>query len=151
MKLMRFIYGVAVAVMAVTIPACGGGGSSETATAMADTASRILDVSEIKREIRELNASMPLELEGGLRMTSVSLEDGTLVYTCQYPSTMEFEARADEASRRVIVAGLPEATRAMLRQAGLGLRYLYVREGSDSASQVIDIPASEIKSCQSGL
>lgn len=139
------VYIAAGVVSAMMLSSCGGGGGAKPASTSNDsTAAVYTDMTMLSNEVDQLNASMPVEIEGGLKMTHVSLDSGMVTYTCQYPASMEFKVNDDASTKSAVVASLPEATTSMLRRAGLGLRYIYVKEGVDSAAQVLEIPASEI-------
>lgn len=137
---------IAAGIITAMMMSCGGGSGDKSGAGASNdsTAAVFTDMTMLSNEVDQLNASMPVEIEGGLKMTHVSLDSGMVTYTCQYPATMEFEVNNDASTKRAVVAGLPEATTAMLRRAGLGLRYLYVKEGVDSATQVLEISADEI-------
>ena len=90
--------------------------------------------------MEQLNSTFPVEMQDGLKMTGVALEDGYLIYTCEYPANMEFEVQQDETTRKRILLSLPRPTRRMLRESGLGIKYIYVKAGTDEKQEVVITP-----------
>lgn len=139
----------AIAAMSISMSACGGSANSDNNAAGEETAEQqaieeSAEMKSLRQQVEQLNASMPIDMQGGLKMTNVTLSDNYLTFTCEYPASLDFEVPADEATKKSIVGSLPSATIKMLQNAGLGIKYIYAQEGSDN-KQELDVTPEEIK------
>ena len=144
-KTKLFSLGVMIA-MAVALPSCGGSStenSTENSTSQ-ETTEESPAMRNLRKQVEELNKTMPVAMQGGLKMTKAALENGYLVFTCEYPSTIEFTIPEDEATKASIIGGLPRPTLRMLKQSELGLKYIYVQDDGAKTRTLVITP-EEIK------
>lgn len=138
----------AIAAMSLSLSACGGAKSDNNASGEEATEQQAneesAELKSLRQQVEQLNASTPVDMQGGLKMTNVTLSDNYLTFTCEYPASLEFEVPADDATKKTIVGSLPRPTIKMLQGAGLGIKYIYVQEGSDN-KQELEITPEEIK------
>lgn len=131
---------------AITLWSCGGAKTenADSDTAKQETADNIV-MGAIEKQVEMLNSRMPMQMQGGLKMTSVKLEGDYLTMTIEYPKAVDFTAPQDEATKKSFVSTLPRPTLRMLKQAELGIKYNYVKEGTDE-TQVVEVSPEIIKS-----
>lgn len=146
MKKKKLLFAALLFSAAMTLWSCGGAKNENHGddTARQETVDNPA-MKALKKQVDELNSTMPIDMPGGLKITNVKLEDNYLTFTCEYPKTTDFTAPQDEAAKKTIIRGLPRPTLRALRQADLGIKYNYVKEGTDE-TQVVEISPETIKS-----
>lgn len=145
MKVIKLIFAAALVSMALAFSSCGKSatsGSGDRVEATDDSPA----MKAMKTQVEQLKASLPVDMQDGLKMTDVELSDGYLTFTCQYPSDIEFEVPQDESVKKSIVGGLPRPTLRMLKNLELGIKYIYVQEGEGGKEQILAVTPEEISS-----
>ncbi len=142
MKIIRTVTMGMLLAASVLLPSCSGS-KDETSGQKKDNVEAAEEspaMKNLRKQVEQLNSTFPVEMQDGLKMTGVALEDGYLIYTCEYPANMEFEVQQDETTRKRILLSLPRPTRRMLRESGLGIKYIYVKAGTDEKQEVVITP-----------
>lgn len=132
---------VSALLVAGAMTSCGSSSSKESGEAT-EQSEDSPEMKIFRAQLDQLNKQLPMPLEDGLKLNKVELDGKTLVYVCEYPSTLDFTAPDDAESKKTIMSGLPRATVQMLKKLGLSLRYEYIKAGTDE-KQTIDISPEE--------
>jgi hypothetical protein len=88
----------------------------------------------IQAEIEKIQDQLPIDLKGmDMQITAIALEGDFIQYTAELTpetwkmmsATVEEQMRSDE-SVAALLTTLPDETRKMMKESGVGLRYVYV-------------------------
>ena len=143
MKVLKLIFAAAVVSMAFAFSSCGKSSSGGDKVEATDESPAM---QAMKMQVEQLQSTLPVDMQGGLKMTDVALGDGYLTFTCQYPADIEFEVPQDDSVKKSIVGGLPRPTLKMLKDLNLGIKYIYVQEGENGKEQTLSVTPEEISS-----
>ena len=92
----------------------------------------------MEHEIEKVNKELPVETGEGLTLTKMAIEDGYLVSTCTY------EEGTDSAENKAnIIEAAGESAVKRLKELGMGLKYVYVEDGTGK-TQTITITPEEL-------
>lgn len=134
----------AAIICAGALTSCGGSSSSSSDSAKTEQSSlnpiekKMME--SFEKEVTKLNSEMPINLEDGLKMTKVSMEDGYLIYTCTYPADAEFEVVDDPATKKQIIQSIGSPTLRRLKKLNIGIKYVYIKEGTSKEDQIVITP-----------
>ncbi len=145
MKIIKLIFAAAVVSMALAFSSCGKSVTSDSSN-QAEATDDSPAMKAMKTQVEQLKASLPVDMQDGLKMTDVELSDGYLTFTCQYPADIDFDVPQDESVKKSIVGGLPRPTLRMLKNLELGIKYIYVQEGESGKEQTLAVTPEEISS-----
>lgn len=97
----------------------------------------------MEHEIEKVNKELPVETGEGLTLTKMSIEDGYLVSTCTYEEGTELEIDDSAENKANIIEAAGESAVKRLKELGMGLKYVYVEDGTGK-TQTITITPEEL-------
>lgn len=147
MKIISLFFAAMVVSLAFALSSCGKSSSDASGNGdQVETADDSPAMKAMKAQVEQLKSTLPVDMQGGLKMTDVELSDGYLTFTCQYPADIEFEVPQDDSVKKSIVGGLPRPTLRVLKNLDLGIKYIYVQEGEGGKEQTLSVTPEEISS-----
>lgn len=132
---------LASALVAVALTACGGqknSGTAETENKETTelTASQQKELQAFQKELEAVNQHLPMKTADGLTLTKMELTDGYMITTCTYPQGDELEIENTPEAKATVLQAAGEATIKHLKDLNIGLKYVYIEEGTDNSMEI---------------
>lgn len=139
---------MAIAVMLLSSVAACNGGAKTDKTNEADSLAMVekqkeTDLKNFTKQVEQINKELPVTMADGMTHTKMEIKDGYLVYTCTYPEDADIRIEDTPKFRKEILSGLNKGALLRVKNLGLGIKYVYIQDGTGEETTVT-IPPTEL-------
>ncbi|MBD5226501.1 MAG: hypothetical protein HDS67_00360 [Bacteroidales bacterium] len=125
----KIMIAAVTALMIGGVTACGGGDTTVKGAAAPENKSgqvkktRFTD--ELEKEIETMRKNLPQDLGDGLTFENVYLRNDCFTMVISYPDSEQFKLEDTPELRATILTEVGSPTLSRLKEAGIGLQYIY--------------------------